>query len=190
MCNNTVIKAEQCCSTNNVVRYCFNNVVQHWWSKNSCSWLLGQEKTILIEQACSLLLSLFTRCSTIVHSWQHNIAVHTCWQLATGNNPVILTSAWIPCVTCPKISIPICKLSYIAKYEIYVDICRCLWEYNNDIYLVYILYYLKVYAAPKPKWTQLSNRRLQNWGRWRYCNVWVNFNCGSNIVTLYSWCHY
>ena len=28
-CNNTVIMAEQCCSTNNVVHYCFNNVVQH-----------------------------------------------------------------------------------------------------------------------------------------------------------------
>ena len=27
--NNTVIMAEQCCSTNNVVHYCFNNVVQH-----------------------------------------------------------------------------------------------------------------------------------------------------------------
>ena len=50
--NNMVIKAEQCCSTSNVVRYRLNNVVQH------CSWLLKQEKAILIEQACSILLSL------------------------------------------------------------------------------------------------------------------------------------
>ena len=28
-CNNTVIMAEKCCSPNNVVHYCFNNVVQH-----------------------------------------------------------------------------------------------------------------------------------------------------------------
>ena len=60
--NNTVIMAKQCCSTNNVVHYCFNNVVQHWWSNNGCSRLLKQEKTILIEQACSLLLSFFVWC--------------------------------------------------------------------------------------------------------------------------------
>ena len=60
--NNTVIMAEQCCWTNNVVHYCFNNVVQHWWSNNGCSRLLKQEKTILIEQACSLLLSFFVWC--------------------------------------------------------------------------------------------------------------------------------
>ena len=49
---------QQCCSINNVVYYCFNNVVHHWWSNNGCSRLLKQEKIILIEQACSLLLSL------------------------------------------------------------------------------------------------------------------------------------
>ena len=52
--NKTVIIAEQSCSTNNVVHFCFNNVVQHWWSNNG--W--KKEKTILKEQACSLLLSL------------------------------------------------------------------------------------------------------------------------------------
>ena len=86
-CNNTVIMAEQCCSTKNVIYYCFNNVVQRTMLLNEqcsllfqqCCWtnnvvhycfnnvvhhwmkqqrLLKQEKTILIEQACSLLLSL------------------------------------------------------------------------------------------------------------------------------------
>ena len=73
---------QQCCSTNNVVHYCFNNVVQHWWSNNGCSRLLKQEKTILIEHACSLLLSWLNNFvdnivhwvqHNIVHSWQHNI---------------------------------------------------------------------------------------------------------------------
>ena len=41
---------------NNVVHYCFNNVVQHSLMKQQR--LLKKEKTILIEQVCSLLLSL------------------------------------------------------------------------------------------------------------------------------------
>ena len=122
-CCNTVIMAEQCCSTNNVVHYCFNNVVhycfnnvahycfnnvvQHWWNNNGCSRLFKQEKTILIEQACSsLLLNLVNKLwhywwlnnavttlltwlnnlvdnivhwvqHSIVHSWHHNIIVHS-----------------------------------------------------------------------------------------------------------------
>ena len=64
---------QQCCSTNNVVHYCFNNVVQHWWSNNGCSRLLKQEKTILIEQACSLLLSLLNNAVTTLFSWLNNL---------------------------------------------------------------------------------------------------------------------
>ena len=35
----TVIMAEQCCWANNVVHYCFTNVVQHWRSNNGCSYV-------------------------------------------------------------------------------------------------------------------------------------------------------
>ena len=102
ICNNAVTTRLW---LNNVVHYCFNNVVQHWWSYNGCSRLLKQEKTISTErQACSLLLSLLLNLvnkllqywwlfvwlnnladnivnwmqHNIVHSWQYNI-VHS-WQ--------------------------------------------------------------------------------------------------------------
>ena len=114
-----------------VVCGCWNRRKQYWQNK-------------LVSYCCHCCL---TSCNSncwqhnIVHSWQHNIAVHACWQLATGNNPVILTSAWIPCVTCPKISVQYasCPTLQNMKYiYMYVDIYSCLWEYNNDIYLVYI----------------------------------------------------
>ena len=109
-CNNAVIMAEQCCWTNNVVNYCFNNVVQHWWSSNGCSRLLEQEKakidrTIKLVRYCYYCCStLLTSCNSIdgwtmvvttlfswlnnlidniVHGVQNNI-VHDCWQLAAG----------------------------------------------------------------------------------------------------------
>ena len=81
--------AEQCCWTNNVAHYCFNNVVQHWWSNrwsNGCSRLLKQEKIILIEQACSLLLSvLLNQVLTVsmVEQCCNNIVImakQLCWQ--------------------------------------------------------------------------------------------------------------
>ena len=91
--------AEHCCSTNNVVQYCFNNVVQRTMLftivstmlfKNNVvqyflnnvqrtllftivSRLLKQEKTILIEQACSLLLSLLNNAVTTLFSWLNNL---------------------------------------------------------------------------------------------------------------------
>ena len=90
---------QQCCSTNNVVQYCFNNVVQRTMLftivstmlfKNNVvqyflnnvqrtllftivSRLLKQEKTILIEQACSLLLSLLNNAVTTLFSWLNNL---------------------------------------------------------------------------------------------------------------------
>ena len=50
--------AEQCCWTNNVINYCFNNVLQHWRSNNGCMFtvVMEQEKTLFIEY-CLLLLS-------------------------------------------------------------------------------------------------------------------------------------
>ena len=63
-----------CSQKNNVVQYCFNDVVQHWSSNNGCSRLLKQNKAILIEQACSLLLSWLNNLfDNIVHKVQYNI---------------------------------------------------------------------------------------------------------------------
>ena len=95
----TTLFNEPCCSTNNVVQYCFNNVVQRTMLftivstmlfKNNVvqyflnnvqrtllftivSRLLKQEKTILIEQACSLLLSLLNNAVTTLFSWLNNL---------------------------------------------------------------------------------------------------------------------
>ena len=60
-----------------------NNVVQHWWSNNGCSRLLKQEKTILIEHACSLLLSLLLK------------LVNKLWQYWWLNNGVTTLSSWL-----------------------------------------------------------------------------------------------
>ena len=68
---------QQCCSKtmlfkNNVVQYFFNNV-QRTLLFTIVSRLLKQEKTILIEQACSLLLSLLNNAVTTLFSWLNNL---------------------------------------------------------------------------------------------------------------------
>ena len=65
-CSNTVIMAEQRCSTNNVVHYCFNNVVQ---------------RTMLFnEQCCSLLFQQCrSTCSTNNVHYCFNNVVHYCF---------------------------------------------------------------------------------------------------------------
>ena len=87
-CNNTVIMVEQCCWTNNVVHYCFYNVVRHWWSNNGCWRLLKQEKTILIEQACRYC---YHCCSILWHHCSLGAAQH-CSQLAAQHCSCLLTT--------------------------------------------------------------------------------------------------
>ena len=81
-CNNAVIMAEQCCWTNDVA-HVYDNVVQHWRGSNGC-WNRRKQYS-LIEQDCSLLLSLF-HCSILLfsHSLISNI-------LSCMNNAVDLS---------------------------------------------------------------------------------------------------
>ena len=63
--NNTVIMAEQCCPTNNVVNYCFNNVVQRTMLFTIVSTMLFNEQccSLLFQRCCSALMKqqrLFT----------------------------------------------------------------------------------------------------------------------------------
>ena len=81
--------------TVHVVHYRFNNVVQHWWSNNGCSWFLEQEKTILIEQACSLLLTVLIvkQCAvTTLLSWLRCSTCNLCsWGAAQQCPPCLLS---------------------------------------------------------------------------------------------------
>ena len=68
--------AEQCCSMNKVVHYCFNNVVQHWWSNNDC-W------NKLVRYCYHRCLTLLT-VSVMVEKCCNNIVVmaeQPCWPL-------------------------------------------------------------------------------------------------------------
>ena len=62
-----VIMAEQCCRTNNVVHYCFSNVVLHLDSR-LFTVHLEQGKEILIEQA-----KLVRYCSTLLLNLVNNM---------------------------------------------------------------------------------------------------------------------
>ena len=88
----TVIMREQHCRTNNIAQHCFNKIVQHWWSKQSCSWLLETGKycidrrttvshcyhawaTLSNQQYCSALFQ--QNCSALME--------HTMLFMAVGN---------------------------------------------------------------------------------------------------------
>ena len=43
---------------NDVFHYCFNNVVQHWWSNKGCSSILFSPVLTTLEQACSLIATV------------------------------------------------------------------------------------------------------------------------------------
>ena len=84
----------QCCWT--------KSVVQHWWSNNGCSWLLKQEKTILIKQALFVVIVVAQLCQQVVtilmvEQCCNNIVImaeQPCWQHCSR----LLTSCNRSCV--------------------------------------------------------------------------------------------
>lgn len=49
----------------------------------------------------------------------------------------------------------------------YIILCGIISIYigNQSLFNNFFLCQNQVYGAPKPKWTKLSGRRLQNWGK-------------------------
>ena len=83
---------QQCCSTNNVVHYCFNNVVERTMFTIVSTMLFTVVSTMLFnEQCCSLL---FQQCCSALMKQQRLFTV-----VETGENNIDKTSLFIIVIT-------------------------------------------------------------------------------------------